>query len=207
MILSGQEILKQVEAGLIQIDPFNPERINPASFDLTLGDEVAIYSDYTQFYHDAVGPLDGKFLKAYGINERGCHVRAMDSKQKPSVQRLKIDPDVGWVLNPGVAYLMHTREKVYTEKYVPILDGKSSIARLFLQIHMTAGFGDPGFRGQYTLEVTSQFPVRVYPGMRICQIRFHHIEGDVVSYQQTGNYRGQLSEGPIESQAYRSAFK
>lgn len=203
MILSGNEILKQVEAGTIRIDPFHPERVNPASFDLTLGNIVKVYEDYINF--PGVGSVSDRYDGRW-ISARQAPL-THDTKHSLKVRSFEMDPELGWILTPGVAYLMHTAENVHTETYVPILDGKSSIARLFIQVHMTAGFGDPGFDGQYTLEVTSQFPVRVYPGMRICQIRFHKIEGQVTSYQRTGNYRGGLAEGPIESRAHISAFK
>lgn len=200
MILSGEEIANEIGRGNITVRPFTSKRLNPASLDLTLGTLVKVYDRFTVNSVPWQDPHDGKYVVPFNSHPH-------DSKQPLPTKSYTIDPEVGWVLNPGVSYLMHTAESVYTEKYVPILDGKSSIARLFIQVHMTAGFGDPGFDGQYTLEVTSQFPVRVYPGMGICQIRFHRIEGKVTSYQKTGNYRGGLAEGPIESQAHISAFK
>lgn len=100
---------------------------------------------------------------------------------------------------------MHTAETIWTDKFVPIIDGKSSIGRLFISIHQTAGFGDVGFDGQYTLEVTSHFPVRVYAGMRFCQIRFHGIQGHITQYE--GNYQGKSAKGPVGSKAHISAFK
>jgi dCTP deaminase len=206
MILSGLEVKKQIELGRITISPFVEKNVNPVSVDLTLGTEVAVYSDYTTRQTD--DPLD--------FNEPvitdGCNIKPyrsrppLDSKQEPRIRKYVMGDD-GWVLNPGVGYLMHTAERVHTDHYVPILDGKSSIGRLFIQVHVTAGFGDPGFDGQYTLEVTSEFPVRVYPGMRVCQIRFHTIDGMVSNYQKSGTYTGTLATGPVPSRAWRSAFK
>ncbi len=99
---------------------------------------------------------------------------------------------------------MHTEERIHTNVYVPVLDGKSTIGRLFVSIHETAGFGDVGFNGQFTLEVTCTHPVILYPGMRIGQIRFHTVCGEVgKAYDQTGKYKGELAEGPVPSQSHR----
>lgn len=81
-------------------------------------------------------------------------------------------------LEPRKLYLLHTAERVSTKAFVPVLDGKSSIGRLGICIHLTAGYGDPGFDGQYTLEVTCVIPVRIYAGMRFCQMRFHTMVGE-----------------------------
>jgi len=200
MILTGPEILKQINCGTIKITPFNERYLNPGSVDLTLGSQVKVYRDYVEVKEPSLIE-DGMLLKYL---DRGL---VQDSKKEPEVLAFQIDPEVGWVLNPGVGYLMHTAERVSTDSYVPVLDGKSSIGRLFIKIHETAGYGDICYDGHYTLEVTSQFPVRVYPGMRICQMRFHTIQGDPVSYQETGTYTNNLSTGPVPSQAWRSAFK
>ena len=211
MILSGSEILHQIKQGRIKIDPFNPVHVNPASVDLTLGSEVAVYRQFSTHGRewDPSKEHQGVSQGTDILANRTCDwsfIR-LDSKVKPEITRYTIDPVKGWILNPGVGYLMHTAEKVGTDHYVPILDGKSSIGRLFIKVHETAGFGDPGFNGQYTLEVTSQFPVIVYPGMRICQIRFHAIQGEIQNYQGQGSYTGEWAAGPIPSQAWKSSFR
>lgn len=211
MILSGSEILRQIELGAIDITPFDTKYVNPVSVDLTLGDEVAVYRRFTTNPDlKKSAPFDGGVLR-YLEPPRSVWINkpdyGHDTKTELEVLKYKIDPELGWVLNPGISYLMHTAESVRTDRFVPILDGKSSIGRLFIQVHVTAGFGDPGFSGQYTLEVTSEFPVRVYPGMRICQMRFHTIEGEIQTYQQTGHYTGELACGPVGSKAHISAFK
>jgi dCTP deaminase len=110
----------------------------------------------------------------------------------------------GFHIEPGRLYLMHTRERICTRKYVPIIDGKSSIGRLGVLVHVTAGYGDPGFDGQYTLEVTSiAHTVVLYPGMRIAQMRFHAIQGDVADYQERGSYTGADAVGPVRSASWR----
>jgi len=196
-ILSGKAILNEVELGRIEIEPFRKEMVNPASVDLTLGDEVAVYEDWVHCYErEKVAIEDGR---NFCLREN-----LLDVKKEPTVRKFKINPNYGWRLKPGIGYLMSTHERIKTDHYVPVLDGKSSVGRLFIQIHFTAGFGDAGFDGQYTLEVSAQHPVIVYPGMRIAQIRFHEITGDVVSYQKTGNYRGELARGPVPSRLWKT---
>jgi len=221
MILAGTEIKRRVEDGTIVIDPFEPGHLNSASIDLTLGDRVAVYEDFTycgiadeweaaetyampvtyppDFGKDA---YDGRALSSSASSGR-----VLDTKEPAKLREWTIDPKMGWVLLPNVGYLMHTVERVCTNSYVPVLDGKSSIGRLFVKVHETAGFGDPGFDGQYTLEVTSLFPVRVYPGMRICQMRFHHFEGNAISYQKLGHYTGKKARGPVASEVARTSFE
>ena len=199
-VLSDQAIRAALDEGSIKIDPFEAEQLNPVSYDLTLGGQVTVYKgwveteSYTQWSLDK--PKDGRLLHAV----QGT----FDVKKKPEFESFQMDPKEGWVIKPGIGYLMHTRERIWTEKFIPVIDGKSSIGRLFIQIHITAGFGDPGFDGQYTLEVVAQHPVRVYPGMRIAQIRFHTIAGELVKlYQQTGHYTGEHAVGAVPSQAWR----
>jgi dCTP deaminase len=223
-ILSGRSILEAIKKGDIKISPFDVEdpeclkRINPVSCDLTLGREVAVYNETTvpdfrctrfyssmEFDKQVTGIPGEKIRPNFVIGEesefivkRGC----LDSARENEVTRYKME-DTGFILMPGVGYLMHTQERIYTEKYVPIIDGKSSIGRLFCFIHVTAGYGDPGFDGQYTLEVIVQQPLIVYPGMRFCQIRFHTILGEVDSYKERGNYKGELAEGPVPSRSWK----
>jgi dCTP deaminase len=176
-ILSDSAIRKAVEYGDIEIDPFDPERLNPCSYDLALGNEIVSYQ-----------------------SGAGAPVPYLDARVRPGTYSFKFDD--GMVLHPNVGYLMHTVERVATKKYVPVLDGKSSLGRLFMKIHETAGYGDPGFDGQYTLEVTVMYPLRIYPGMRIAQMRFHTIMGDVERLYD-GNYKGETSRGPVASRAWK----
>jgi len=201
-ILSDTAILSAIESGDIQIDPFNPEQLNITSYDLTLGDEVRVYSDWVEHLpvfgegQEHLIATDGRYLEPLN--------KLLDVGKEPQTIGWKFDSKSGLILRPGIGYLMHTRERVHTKKYNPILDGKSSIGRLFIQVHATAGYGDPGFDGQYTLEVIVQHPVRVYPGMRICQIRFHTIAGELSkTYDQVGHYTSSQARGAVPSQAWR----
>lgn len=209
-ILSGPEILKQIQVGRITVDPFNEKHLNPASIDLTLGRGVKIYRG--SYYNPNFSPSESKIASGK-LTEDGLDFRpytdlsCRDTKNPAhwETDNFEINPELGWILQPGLGYLMHTAERVTTNCYVPILDGKSSVGRIFVKVHETAGYGDTGFDGQYTLEVTThQMPVRVYPGMRFCQMRFHTLVGEVSSYQDhQSNYKGVSAEGAVASRIYK----
>jgi dCTP deaminase len=172
-ILSGLAIEDAVKRGAIEIEPFDRRQLNPVSYDLTLGHVILSYD--------------------FGI----IH----DVKDEPKrFRHATIGPE-GFVIHPGHGYLMHTRERIKTDHFVPVLDGKSSVGRLFISVHQTAGYGDPGFDGQYTLEVTTLYSIRLYEGMRIAQMRFHTVDGPVDLYK--GNYTGERAVGAVPSRAWR----
>ncbi|MGB3985696.1 MAG: dCTP deaminase, partial [Limnochordia bacterium] len=132
----------------IFIEPFNIKQLNPNSYNLRLHNELLVYEE----------PV-------------------LDMK-KPNKTRLITIPESGLVLEPGRLYLGRTIEYTRTEGFVPMLEGRSSVGRLGLVIHVTAGFGDVGFAGYWTLEMFCVNPVKIYPGVEICQIYYHTIEGD-----------------------------
>ena len=92
-------------------------------------------------------------------------------------------PEDGLLLKPGKLYLGRTKEHTKTNNLVPMLEGRSSIGRLGMFVHITAGFGDVGFEGFWTLEIFVVQPLRIYPNVEICQIYFHKIEGDFENYK------------------------
>ena len=174
VILNGGAILQAVVSGEIEIDPFSEDQLNSDSYDLRLGVEVLTY-DFSELPYDV--------------------------REEPRTKHEIISP-YGYVIRPGVGYLMSTRERVKTNTFVPVLDGKSSVARLFVSIHQCAGFGDRGFDGQFTLEVTTIYPIRLYAGMRIGQMRFHVSSGpDTKLYD--GNYKGDGARGPVASRTWK----
>lgn len=136
----------------IIIDPFDDRRIGPNSYNLRLHHELVMYDEPT-----------------------------LDMKKSHATKGLSIPQD-GLVLQPGKLYLGRTIEYTETDNLVPMLEGRSSIGRLGLFIHITAGFGDVGFCGYWTLEMFCVQPVRVYAGVEICQIFYHTIEGDYTRY-------------------------
>jgi len=165
MILSGLEIKKQIENGNIIIDPFDEKRLNPNSYNLRLHNELLVYEDHV---------LDMKV---------------------PNKTKKIIIPEEGLILEPGKLYLGRTLEYTRTEKFVPMLEGRSSIGRLGLFIHVTAGFGDVGFSGFWTLEIHCIQPIKIYPGVEICQIYYHTIEGAYEKYN-SGKYQNNTGIQP-----------
>ncbi len=136
----------------IVIDPFHETQLNPNSYNLTLHDEVMIYEEVE-----------------------------LDMRKANRVRRMEI-PTEGLVIQPSQLYLGRTVERTETHNLVPMIEGRSSIGRLGLFVHVTAGFGDVGFRGFWTLEMFAVQPVRVYPGVPICQIFYHDIRGPITEY-------------------------
>lgn len=136
----------------IFITPYNEEQLNPNSYNLKLHNEVIVYDDLQ-----------------------------LDMKRPNKYSRLTI-PKEGLLLETGRLYLGRTAEHTRTENFVPMLEGRSSIGRLGLFVHITAGFGDVGFNGYWTLEMFCVQPIRIYPNVEICQIFYHTIEGDYEKY-------------------------
>ncbi len=202
MILSGPTIAGAVHVGKIAIDPYDPGLINPASYDLTLGDELRVYVT-----SGADRSREGNVVRSW--TELPLPPPCLDSKQPNSSYLARLSPEgfrVGSSADRPRVFLMHTRERICTHKYVPVIDGKSSLGRLGLVIHATAGYGDPGFDGQYTLEVVALGEgVILYPGMRIAQVRFHQLEQGAHSYgyEVHGHYVGEASMGPVASRSYK----
>ena len=121
MILTGHEIRHQVELGNIVIEDFNEAQLGPNSYNLRLGDELLVYKE-----------------------------AILDPRKDMKTAVVKI-PEEGLVLMPGGLYLAKTKEYTETHGFVPQVVGRSSIGRLGLWIHVTAGFGDLGFKGNCTL--------------------------------------------------------
>jgi deoxycytidine triphosphate deaminase len=197
-ILTGPTIRKAIELGFIEVDPLNFDHLNPASIDLTLGEEIKVYlagihwdpydtPDATGEGKD-LGPRIGHWLPQLDVRKRN---------ETWSFTKKKGDR---FLLKPGIGYLMHTAERVKTNHFQPVIDGKSSLGRLFISIHETAGYGEPGFNGQYTLEVTVTHPVWIEIGMRFCQMRFHTLCGPVELYD--GHYTADRAKGAIPSRTW-----
>lgn len=205
-ILTSHEIRKRVESGEIAIDPYVESRVQQNSLDVTLGKEVVVYSNvtsmgehdpywYRKFEDDGTSFRVSRLLKS-NKNE------LLDTRaENPSI-RLAMD-ESGWLIKPGILYLMHVEEVLCAPNLVMTLDGRSSFARLGITVHLTAGHAETGFHGQYTLEVTALHPVRVYPGMAIAQVIFQTVEGKVEDYKERGNYVGTRAIGAQPSRAWK----
>jgi dCTP deaminase len=165
MILTGKEIARQITLGNIVIDPFDPTKVGPNSYNLHLDDKLLVYTEL---------PL------------------RMD-KNNPTKEVLI--PSSGLLLEPGVLYLGSTVEYTETPQHVPCIEGRSSVGRLGLFVHVTAGFGDKFFRGTWTLELTTVYPLVIFARVGICQISYTSSIGESSHY--AGKYQGQ--RGPKTS--------
>ena len=178
MILSDKRILEEMDKGTIKITPFIREQLGSNSYDVRLGSTLAVYKD-----------------------------RILDAKKHNEIEFFEI-PDEGFVLEPDQFYLGVTEEYTETHVHVPFLEGKSSTGRLGIDIHATAGKGDVGFCGNWTLEISCKQPVRIYKFMPIGQLIYFPVEGEIaVKYNQKKNakYSGQPNK-PVESMMWKNAF-
>ncbi|MCB1326564.1 MAG: dCTP deaminase [Spirochaetales bacterium] len=137
----------------IKIEPYDEEFLNPNSYNLRLHNELVIYTN-----------------------------RQLDMKTPNPTSQIII-PEDGYLLEPGRLYLGRTLEYTETHNLVPMLEGRSSVGRLGMFVHVTAGFGDVGFKGYWTLEISTIQPIRIYPGVEICQIFYHTVAGEIVEYR------------------------
>jgi len=169
MILSDKMIKAAIEAGDIVIDPFDPKALGTNSYDVRLGPVLMTYS---------LGVVEDVCAGAPDPTTRRLgRMHGLDCRKEPTCQKHVIDEE-GFLLRPQMLYLGSTLEYTETHKHVPFIDGKSSLGRLGVFIHCTAGRGDAGFKNHFTLEITVVHPVRVYAGMPIGQLIYFET-GDV----------------------------
>lgn len=142
----------------VVIEPFDERLLNANSYNLRLHDELLVYEEIV---------LDMK---------------------RPNRYRRHVIPPEGFVLQPRQLYLARTVERTETHNLVPMLEGRSSVGRLGLFVHVTAGFGDAGFCGYWTLEMYAAHAIRIYAGVPICQIFYHTLTGPVTEYHD-GKYQ------------------
>ena len=176
MILTDKKILEALETGEIVIEPFRRDCLGTNSYDVHLGRYLAVYSD-----------------------------RILDAKKHNQVKHFEIS-EAGIVLQPGTLYLGVTAEYTETHNAVPFLEGKSSVGRLGIDIHATAGKGDVGFSNTWTLEISCVQPVRIYAGMPIGQLIYFLIDGDIENYynkKQNAKYNERTVK-PVESMMWKN---
>ncbi|MGW1076044.1 dCTP deaminase [Streptomyces sp. NPDC002537] len=169
MILTGPEITAAAFDGRLRIEPFDADQVNPNSYNVRLGATLVTYTT--------------------AVIDAHC----------PNPTTTITIGDNGYVLEPGELYLGHTFEQIGSDRFVPLLFGRSSVGRLGLFVEITAPIGDIGFHGQWTLMLTPVRPLRVYTGMEIGQVMFFVAAGPVDLY--TGKYQGSL--GPQPSRAWQ----
>jgi len=176
MILSDSQILKEMKRGTIVIRPFKRKYLGSNSYDVHLGRWLAMYKD-----------------------------EILDAKKHNTVHYITIPKD-GLILVPSKLYLGVTEEYTETHAHVPFLEGKSSIGRLGIDIHATAGKGDIGFCNTWTLEISVRQPVTIYAGMPIGQLLYFAVSGEVevpYSKKKGAKYKKRTVK-PVESMMYRN---
>ena len=179
-VLTGSKIYEEVMNGNIKIDPFDPSRINPNSYNLRFCNTLKVYK---RKYYKTLEMVNG-------FQEWVRKEEPLDSHSNNETEDIII-PETGFVLEPNELYLGRTIELTGTDMYVPKIDGRSSTGRLGMQVHLTAGFGDIGFHGTWTLEITVPRRLRVYPNDEICQVSFETVYGDT-DYLYNGRYQNQV---------------
>jgi len=178
MILTDKKIMECIDTGDIVIEPFRPDCLGTNSYDVHLGNTLAIYED-----------------------------DILDAKKHNKIKYIEIEEE-GFILQPGTLYLGVTEEYTETHTSVPFLEGKSSIGRLGIDIHATAGKGDVGFCNTWTLEISCVHPVRVYAGMPVGQLIYFLVEGDITNFynkKQNAKYTVRTDK-PVESMMWKNKF-
>ena len=215
-MLTGAEIERQISKGNIIIDPLDLNCINPNSYNLKLHPELLVYSrnsdrsnvlpiseTYKESEEDIIKRTYATIsnIKHIGdksiINSLDLHPLDMNSKNETISFEI---PEEGYVLQPGVLYIGRTVERTWTDKFIPMINGRSSGGRLGISVHITAGFGDIGFDGTWTLEITAVEPVRIYPNVEIAQVCYFKPVGKIGKLYR-GRYFGQ--EHPTASRFYK----
>ena len=176
MILSDHQILEEMRRGTIVVEPFRRTCLGSNSYDVHLGHWLAMYTE-----------------------------EILDSRRHNRVRHLRI-PEEGIILVPSKLYLGVTEEYTETHAHVPFLEGKSSIGRLGIDIHATAGKGDIGFCNTWTLEISVRQPVRVYAGMPIGQLIYFVVDGkvDVPYTKKKGAKYRKRTRKPVESMMWKN---
>ena len=168
MYLSDRDIRAWVQSGDIRITEFDPKRLQPASYDIRLGDKFLIVKPHSVANIDPV------------------------NKVLPEYEEIIATPEEGFILRPGVTVLGMSVEEFGSHKYLTHLSGKSSLARLGLVVHNTAWLINPGHFLHITFELAnmSSIPIILRPGMEIAQILFSVLSSPIDrNYQETGRYK------------------
>jgi dCTP deaminase len=178
VILTDKDILAALESGAIKIVPFRRECLGSNSYDVHLGKTLARYRD----------PI-------------------LDARKHNEVEYFEIPPE-GFLLEPHEFYLGVTEEYTETWKHVPFLEGKSSVGRLGIDIHATAGKGDVGFCNYWTLEISVKKPVRVYAGMPVGQLIYFEVKGvpEVLYHSKKTAKYSEKKPLPVESFMFKNQF-
>ena len=181
MVLSDRTIRAEIEAGRIEIDPFDPEMVQPSSVDVRVDRSFRVFHNNRYPFIDVRQPMEDL------------------------TELVVVDDGRPFILHPGEFVLGQTLERVaLPDDLVARLEGKSSLGRLGLLIHSTAGFVDSGFSGNLTLELSNvaNLPITIYHGMPIGQISFMRMDGPVEKPYGSGDSKYQGQAEPTPSRFY-----
>jgi len=178
MILTDVQILEAIESRDIVITPFDRACLGTNSYDVHLAGHLAVYED-----------------------------DELDAKKHNKIRHFEIGPE-GFVIQPGELYLGVTMEYTETHHAVPFLEGKSSVGRLGIDIHATAGKGDVGYCNTWTLEISCVKPVRIYAGMPVGQLIYFQVAGAIENMynKKPGAKYNERTDRPLESMMWKNKF-
>ena len=185
VLLSDRDISAQIDAGRVRLDPFDPGLVQPSSVDVRLDRYLRLFDNHKYPFIDPAA-------------------------EQPDLTRLvEVDAGEPFILHPGEFVLASTLEQVSLPDDVAArVEGKSSLGRLGLLTHATAGFVDPGFTGHITLELSNvaTLPIKLWPGMKIGQLCFFQLssaaEHPYGSARRGSHYQGQ--RGPTASRSWEN---
>ena len=185
MLLSDGDIKKQIEAGRIGLEPLNMELLQPSSIDVRLDRFFRLFDNHKYPFID---PRE---------------------QQDDLTRFVEVESDEAFILHPGEFVLGSTFEYVsLPDDIAARLEGKSSLGRLGLLTHSTAGFVDPGFQGHVTLELSNvaTLPIKLWPGMKIGQFCFFRLTSPAENPYGTGPYKNryQGQRGPTASRSFQN---
>ena len=201
MILSDSKILEEIANGNIVISPFERSQLGSNSYDVRLGKWLRVYDESHMSY-----TLDSPYIE--GEHRIPKIIPYIDAKKDNPTIDIEI-PEDGFILMPNQLYLGATVEHTETYKHLMFIDGKSSVGRLGIDIHATAGVADVGFIGTLTLEISVKIPVKIYPNMLIGQLTYHVVQGEVINpynKKTDAKYSNQGSM-PVGSQMFKNFKK
>ena len=188
MLMSDRDIRASIEAGQIGLEPLEMELLQPSSFDVRLDRFFRLFDNHKYAFIDPA------------------------EDQSDLTQLIEVDPNEAFILHPGEFVLGSTYEFVtLPDNIAARLEGKSSLGRLGLMTHSTAGFVDPGFKGHVTLELAnvSNLPIKLWPGMKVGQLCFFQLsspsETPYGSEKYNNRYQGQ--RGPTASRSFMNFYR
>lgn len=168
-MLTGAEIERQISEGTISISDYDRSRLGPNSYNMRIGNRFKMY-------------------KA-ALDKFESDIRYLDSSDSYSLELVEFEiPDSGIILTPHEQYLVPTFECVHSDYFIPMLTGRSSAGRAGIQVHHEAGFGDIGFNGVWTLQITTVYPYILRPYAEISQVYFINPCGDI-NIKYNGKYQ------------------